>query len=144
MTNYDNIADDRLTQIGHLLLLASGGDERALMQLQVWALMYHPRAAGLSEALFAATGALKEKKGGAKARSQRGRRPTAEWATNVTVTARLLELCCGMDEATAKKHAAERWNRNLRSVQRYVKEHKENIAEALELIWLVPDMNLQE
>src|SRR5262245_14747328 len=49
-----------------------------------------------------------------------------------------------MDEATAKKHAADRWGRNLRSVQRYVREHKENIAEALELIWLVPDMNLQE
>jgi len=56
-------------------------------------------------------------------RRSRGRNPTPDWQRKVAMTALLLELG-GMEEADAKACAANRWGRNLRSVQRYVAKNR--------------------
>jgi hypothetical protein len=82
----------------------------------------------------------------AKKHPRRGRKPTRRWQSEVAMTALILERCCGREAAEAKACAAERWGRNLRSVQRYAAENSRvNVAvlEAMRAIAPVASLNWQ-
>ena len=115
-----------LVEVGRCVLMAAAGDESALEVLLRYS-MFAPNKR-LSDSLYTIYIALTP-----KTKRGRGRKPTPNWQANVAWTAALLGRC-GMDPAEAKRQAAIRRGRNLRSVQRYIAKNGQAIENTIDLM----------
>jgi hypothetical protein len=175
MIDDELIARPYFRQILRWLLLAAEGDEEALDQLKLFTTILTGGADDTAARILGASllrdsgqavdgaelwplGGLQSRdlrlgkalltiaKALAKKHPRRGRKPTRRWQSEVAMTALILERCCGREAAEAKACAAERWGRNLRSVQRYAAENRRvNVAvlEAMRAIAPVASLNWQ-